>query len=332
MANDTARFTLSLKNSEGSDAFEPNCTVNFQRTDESTAAQAKGVAFPPARTFIIPAFPQEKNLFCVIRPSLYNLVQSSFFIPNGDKNQTVTLQRLPDQWTPAFPALATLPAPRFDAFRGVVANSAQVDVKHGPVLGRLDTVYDNLAGNQQILAKMALLNLYAVLNDKSDPINNRPWYRFVQQYVRIDQERFIAEADPALFDLVQNILNNLDTLGPQGFFTEASPNLHLENIPDRYHLTQDLITVKVRYEQGNVQFTMGKATTNGRNVVLLDCDMDEHANIILHTEDLFIHVFTGGTHPIDMHEYIVHHDPEVQLGYALNPAGAVAAVASGAAA
>jgi hypothetical protein len=331
MADDTARFTLSIKNAEGSVAFEPNCNVDFQRTDGSTAAQAKGVALPPSRTFIIPAFPQEKNLFCLIRPSLYSLVQSNFFIPNGNKNQTVTLQRLPDQWTPKFPALATLPAPRFDAFRGIMANSTQVDVKHGPVLGRLDTVYDNLAGNQQILAKMALLNLYAVLNDQSDPISNRPWYRFIQQYVRIDQERFVAEADPALFDLVQHILNNLDTFGSKGFFTESA-SLHLENIPDRYQLTQNLITVKVRYEQGNVQFTMGKATTDGRNVVLLDCDMDEHANIIQHTEDLFIHVFTGGTHPIDMHEYIVHHDPGVQLGYALNPAGAVAAAASGAAA
>lgn len=330
MADDTAKFALSLKNSEGSDAFDPNCIVDFMRTDGSTAAEKKG-AFPPTRSFIIPAFPQEKNLFCLIKPSLYSLVQSNFFIPSGDKSQTVTLQRLPDQWTPAFSSLATL-SQRFDAFRGIVAKSTQVDVKHGPVLGRLDTAYDNLAGSQQILAKMALLNLYAVLNDQSDPISNLPWYRFVQQYVRIDQERFIAEADPALFDLVQNILNNLDTFGRQGFFTEASPNLHLENIPDRYQLTQDLITVKVRYEQGNVQFTMGKATTNGRNVVLLDCDMDEHANIIQHTEDIFIHVFTGGTHPIDMHEYIVHHDPGVQLGYALNPAGAVAAVASGAAA
>jgi hypothetical protein len=331
MADDTARFTLSLTNAEGKPALEPNCTVDFQRTDGSTAAEARGVAFPAARTFVIPSFPQEKNLFCLIRPSLYNLVQSNFFIPNGNKNESVTLQRLPDKWTPAFAALATLPSPRFDAFRGIVANSTQVDVKHGRVLGRLDIAYDDLVDNQQMLAKMALLNLYAVLNDQNDPINNRPWYRFVQQYVRIDQERFIAETDPELFDIVQNILNNLDTFGPKGFFTESA-SLHLENIPDRYQLTQDLITIKVRYEQGNVQFTMGKATTNGRNVVLLDCDMDEHANIIQHTEDLFIHVFTGGTHPIDMHEYIVHHDPGVQLGYALNPAGAGVAAAIGAAA
>ena len=69
MADDTAKFTLNLINAEETAAFEPNCNVSFQRTNGSTAAEARGVAFPPARTFIIPAFPQEKNLFCLIRPS-----------------------------------------------------------------------------------------------------------------------------------------------------------------------------------------------------------------------------------------------------------------------
>ena len=45
--------------------------------------------------------------------------------------------------------------------------------------------------------------------------------------------------------------------------------------------------------------------------------------IRLHTEDLFIHALTGGIHPIDMHECLVHYGPGVQLGYALNLAGAV---------
>src|SRR5262249_39795910 len=187
----------------------------------------------------------------------------------------------------------------------------------------------NLASDQQILAKMALLNLYAVLSDEKEPIGNTNWFRFVQQIVRIDQERFVAEADPALFDIVETILKNLDTFKSKGYFTESA-SLHVENIPPRYTLTADLITVKVRYEQGNVQFTMSKATTNGRNVVLLDCDMDEHSNIIEHVGDLFTHVFTGGTHPIDMHEYIVHHNPGVQLGYTLNARGVAVGTGAGA--
>jgi hypothetical protein len=326
---DIARFKLKLTTAEGTPAEEPNCYVGFMRTDSTTALEAKNIAYPPDHTFRLPAWPQEQNLYCLIKPTLYQVVQSGFFRPSGDQEQAATLVRLPDQWTPEFQPLANLPASRFDFFQKLLAKSPDVDVKHGPQLGNLADAFDSLKGTQQILAKMALLNLYAVLSDETEPIDNTHWIHFVQQIVRIDQERFVAETDPDLFDLVQRILSNLGNF--KGFFTEASPNLHLENIPPAYQLTGDLITVKVRYEQGNVQFTMGKATKAGQNVVLLDCDMDEHSNLIEHTGDLFTHVFTGGTHPIDMHEYIVHHDPGVQLGYDLAPVeAAVAAAAAGA--
>ena len=44
---------------------------------------------------------------------------------------------------------------------------------------------------------------------------------------------------------------------------------------------------------------------NGVAVHLLDCDMDENRNIILHSFDLIKHLVNGGTSPISMHEYIV---------------------------
>jgi hypothetical protein len=326
---DIARFTLSLVNAEGTPAFEPNCYVGFKRTDDSTAVEAKSVAFPPDRTFLLPAWPEEGNLYCEINPSLYQVVKSGFFLPRNPNPQTVTAVRLPNRWDPVFAPFSALPQPRFAAFQRIAAASTRVDVKHGPKLGKLDTAYDNLSGDQQRLAKMALLNLYAVLSDTSEPIGNTNWFGFVQQIVRIDQERFVAEADPALFDIVTNILQNLDKFKSQGYFTEPASE-HYQNIPEEYHLSSDLITVKVRYEQGNVQFTMGKATIDGKAVVLLDCDMDEHSNIIEHTGDLFTHWFTGGTHPVDMHEYIVHKDKGVDLGYILNARGAAAAAGAGA--
>lgn len=328
---DIARLTLNLVDAEGQPAFEPNCYVGFKRTDDATAAEAKSVAFPPSRTFLLHAWPQEGNLYCQIEPTLYQLVKSNFFLPRGDKNQDVTVMRLPSQWVPDFLTSATLPQPRFAPFLQMLGKSTQVDVKHGSELGRLDSAYDSLhlAGEQQRLAKMALLNLYAVLSDEKEPIGNTNWFRFVQKIVRIDQERFVAEADEDLFKIVKQILENLDTFKSQGFFTQPA-TLHYENIPSRYTLTSDLITLKVRYEQGNVQFTMGTARSDGKDVVLLDCDMDEHSNIIEHAGDLFRHVFTGGTHPIDMHEYIVHHDRSVQLGYALNARTAAVGAEAGA--
>jgi hypothetical protein len=86
-------------------------------------------------------------------------------------------------------------------------------------------------------------------------------------------------------------------------------------------MTAPLESVKCAYEQGNVQFTVVPATNNGNKCFLLDCDMDENANLFLHLTDLFKHAFTGGTNPIDIHEYIVHHQNGVDLGYELRPIG-----------
>jgi hypothetical protein len=319
--SDRAFFTVRLMNAEGKLAEEPNCTIDFRRTDGTTVSSARHVMLPPERRFVLPAFPQERNLYCVITPSLYGIVTSRFFTPTEDKaeQEDITVLRSPDAWAPKFTSFSALPPARFSRLIQVIANSTQVDVKNGRALGRLDAAYDGLTAPAEMLAKMALLNLFAVTTDTTEPISNLNWFSFVNQIVRIDRERFVAEVDPKLFDIVQNILARMDEFKKAGFFTEPA-SLHYDNIPSRYTISGDLITVKVRYEQGNVQLTMGKVKSNGRDVTLLDCDMDEHCNIIEHTGDLFLHVFTGGTHPIDMHEYIVRKDPGIQLGYELLPA------------
>jgi hypothetical protein len=76
-----------------------------------------------------------------------------------------------------------------------------------------------------------------------------------------------------------------------------------------------MISVKRTYEQGNVQFTLGKANNQQGDCVLLDCDIDENSNLFVHATDFFKHLFTGGTNPID--EYIVPQQKGVDLGYDL---------------
>jgi len=328
---DTAKFTLQITNAEGAPAEEPDCYVGFMRPDGTTVVEAENTVFPPDRTFDVPAWPQEQNLYCLLKPSLYQVVQSGFFRPSDDTSQGVTFMRRSDQWSPTFQPMAALASPRFTPLKQVLAKSTNVDIKNGPLIGNLNDHFDTMQenGSQQMLSKMALLNTYAVLCDETEPINNTHWWPYVQQIVRIDQERIVAEADPALFDIVQTIRNNLSDFAAKGYFTEFSPVLHLANIPDQYELTDGLITIKCCYEQGNVHYTMGKATNAGRNVVLLDCEVEGHANLIEHTGDIFINMITGGTHPIDMHEYIVHHDHGVDLGYDLQPIPAGAAAAAG---
>ena len=197
-------------------------------------------------------------------------------------------------------------------------------------MGDLNQNYDTLANGAQILAKTALLNLFAVLSDEQDPESSPSvsWFSYVRRIVRIDQERFIAEVDPALFEDVQTILRKLNsTYKAQGYFTESAA-LHTANIPPQYDIEHNLmmpmITVKKKYEQGNVQLTLAALSTPRGVIHLLDCDMDEHANIVEHGFDLIKHLINGGTSPIAMHEYIVEYSAQlaggiatVDLGYQL---------------
>jgi hypothetical protein len=176
------------------------------------------------------------------------------------------------------------------------------------------------------------LNLFAVLSDEVDPVSGAPWFTFVRNFVRLDQERFSAEIDPALFENVQTIVNELSsTYKAQGFFTEPAADLplHIPNIPTKYHSDANLVqilTLKKDYEQGNVQLTVSFLRVNGVAVHLLDCDMDEHRNIVLHSFDIVNHMVTGGTNPISMHEYVVRDlaqaaangIAQIDLGYRLS--------------
>lgn len=150
----------------------------------------------------------------------------------------------------------------------------------------------------------------------------------LQEQWIVSQERFVAKVSTTFFNSIQKILANLSDPENQRFFP-GDVALHMDNIAGEFQLTAPMISAKCRYAKGNVQFTMAKATNKDGDCVLLDCDMDEHSNIIEHAGDLFKHVFTGGTHPIDIHEYIVHHQNNVDLGYALRPVnGAALAPAS----
>jgi hypothetical protein len=209
--------------------------------------------------------------------------------------------------------------------------SSSVDLKHGKPVGDLNANYDALADAAQIQGKTALLNLFSVLTDEQDPIDNVPWFTHVKKFLRLDQERFIALVEPALFENVQTILNGLN--GPfkgQGFFTEPPADLllHLGNLPPPFNDSQNIqqmITLKKDYEQGNLQLTLAHEIVAGQSFHLLDCDLDENRNIVLHSLDVVKHLFNGGTSPISMHEYIVEDSAKgsangistVDLGYQL---------------
>jgi hypothetical protein len=164
---------------------------------------------------------------------------------------------------------------------------------------------------------MALLNLFVVLNTQKDPVSTKSWFSFVKRILVIDQERFVAIVRSGMFNSIDRITKKMQDFQKQGFF-RGDVSLHLDNIPSEYQLTAPMISVKRTYEQGNVQFTMAKARNQQGDCILLDCDMDENSNLFLHAADFFKHLITGGTNPIDIHEFIVNRQEGVDLGYELH--------------
>jgi hypothetical protein len=311
------RFVLDLINAEGTTAREPNCTVEFVRLDQVTIARSQHLEFPPKHKFTLPAFPQAQNLHCVITPSLYRMVQSGFFtLKDGEeKTESAIVLRDPSQWRPDFAKWNALSA-QFEPLK-VLLDGRLLKLRHGPDVGVITpAVYDAMSSPALLLAKMALLNLFVVLSGQNDPVSGKPWLSFVKQILVIDQERFVALVDETLFASIDKISRHLSDFKKQGFFAGDSA-LHTDNIPSEYEITAPMISVKRAYNPGNVQFTMARVKNAQGDAVLLDCDMDEHSNIIEHTSDVFKHIFTGGTNPVDIHEYIVHQQPGVDLGYTL---------------
>lgn len=329
-------ISLAVKTMDGQDAQDPAVAVTVFQTQPIQKPIAHVVIANFTGEVVVnvddPAgFP---TWLVTLDMTRFDADAGFWFMPGSEANPSHTFQaiRLPNLWKPQFAPLGKLPPSRFGPLAKVIARSTDVDLKNGPPpVGDLNQSYDVMAGTAQVLAKAALLNLYAVLTDELDPIGNVPWFSYVQKIVRLDQERFIAEVDPTLFENVQTILNELNsTYRRQGYFTEppADMSLHIPNIPPAYdapHNLVEIITVKKDYEQGNVQLTLSFLRVNGQAVHLLDCDMDENRNIVLHSFDLLKHMVSGGTSPISMHEYIVEDSAQqsangiaiVDLGYTL---------------
>lgn len=329
-------FTIDVTSAEGIAAVDSSATISLRRLSGDEAFTVVVRPFNGAGLITFDPSSANATLSSVVSFDHFQDAEPQAFFANP--GQTITksfiVLRDPGAWQPQFTPLVSLTGPTFKALTDVIKVSDSVDMKDGTVLGGLETAFDQLRGVNQEYAKMALLNLYSMLSSERNPIQpytGQPWFSFVRKIVRIDRERFVAEVDQAVFDSVQHILSRQDYFGGVGFFPELSPGLHVGNFPPRYGISGagDIITVKKQCEEGNLQLTVAVSDVPGQTkTYLLDCDMDEHANLILHTFDVFlVHPFTGGTNPIDMHEVITLADSArrmnnvsaLDLGYLLQP-------------
>ena len=315
---------LELREVGGVPATDLKTRVSiFRAADNRELARQNDLQFPPNQTFRLPAFPQERNMFADITPSRYRQCKSDFFtLSDGETiKSAIKVFRRPDKWKAQFNLWADLP-PTFQDLKDILDDSPQVKLLGGSFFDSFtgDT-YDSVTDTKAVLAKAALLNLHAVLTDIKEPTTNaRPWFSFVRRIVAIGRERFLAIVDPEMAGIIRQIKDNL------GQFTDyrnTPAQNHFDdlqkNAPAGFKILKTkMFSIKNREDHGNIQLTIGPSKNpDGGDTMFLDADIDEDGRLFEHIADVFKHKFTGGTHPFDIHEFIVLANSKADLGYQL---------------
>jgi len=319
---DTGTFQLTLKNASQQPAQDPDTDVRFVRAMDNTAIlEQTGLAFPQTYDFSIPSFPAERALVCWIAPSRYRMCHSDIFTLTADQTlaRSPVVLRTPSKWNVRFTHWQDL-AGAFQPLKDVLTASKSVTVKESqqPLGNFAGDAFDDVDAAPAILAKAALLNLFAKMSKV--PVSNQPasnWFQFVRSVVVIGQERFISLVDPGMWELVNDLFQNIDRYPA---FVRADTVLHTGNVPAPYDAgVTAMVSVKSHDPHGNLQLTLAKSEdpASGNPVFLLDADIDEDLAFFLHARDLFTHVFSGGTHPYDVHEILFVTYGPMDLGYEL---------------
>ena len=312
-------FELGLLDVRSQSARDPKVRVSFFRaTDGRLIRKPMNLKFPPNRRFKLPAFPQERSLYCQITPSRFRQRTSGFFtLTDGETlRRELTVFRLPNKWRARFTRWNQLPS-HFRLLKRILKDSPSVRVRGGRSLGTFTGAnYDTVTDRKTILAKSCLLNLFAKLTVLEAPTTHEKWFSFVQEILSIGQERFIALVDPRMGQIVRRIKDDIDKFKD---YKHTPAGNHHKNMPKTYTVPKPcMFSIKSREDHGNIQLTLAPATDpQGKSVLLLDADIDESGRLFDHLVDVFKHKFTGGTQPFDIHEYLAITHPNVPLGYEL---------------
>lgn len=313
---------LSLLDVRNQPAQDPNTTVKFKRISGPAIGEVDSLVFPPTRRFQLPAFPQASNVFCDITCERFRSRKTSFFtLMDGETIiRNPTMFRDPSEWDAEFIPWNVL-SNSFLTLQDVLGRSSDIKVAGRRFDAFVGSTYDGLTEQTTILAKTALLNLYAALTAIKDPTSSsKPWFSHIDRMFIVTRERFIASVSSTMANAVQTIRDNIDQFSD---YERAPSDLHFDfmqqNMPAGYQVFKTkMFSIKSGEEHANIQLTIAPSKDpSGNDVTLLDADIDESGELIAHLLDVFMHKFTGGTHPYDIHEYLALAHPDTPLGYDL---------------
>ena len=111
----------------------PDTRLTVRRGTSQDVVKVFRTSFPPARQFVLPAFPTEQVLTPFIEPSRYRSKPLPFFTLTNGKTITrnVTVFREPSEWDPAFTKWNAL-SDRFDPLKEVLEDSPGLRVRGAP--------------------------------------------------------------------------------------------------------------------------------------------------------------------------------------------------------
>jgi hypothetical protein len=317
------KLGLTIRNTENQPALDPKTRIDVKRKDGTAILRFRELNLPLNTQLEIPAFPQESNLFCDVTPKRYRYFRTEFFTLSTSTPGTIEARamRLPQHWSARFTAWNQLSAD-FTPIKTVLENS-NVKVIKGANLGKFtENNYDAASVEKTVLAKTSLLNLFAMMSVLPEPVGERrPWFSFVDRILAIDRERFYAVVDGEMGEIVKHVKANLHKFKT---YESAGAGNHFEKLqqtlPEFRIIRSKMFSVKTDDRNGNLQLTMAPARdlATGADALLLDADIDENGDLLNHLIDvLFLNPFNGGTHPFDIHEYLVLAHPSRALGYEL---------------
>ena len=318
MAN-TGFLKLRLIDVRGQEASDAQTRVDAIRLDGRLVERFQNLRLPPSPRLKLEAFPQASNLRCEVFPKRYRGCRTGFFtLTDGqDLPYDVRVLRTPEEWQASFVAWSQLSSD-LEPLKELL-NVSRIRVIDGEDLGIFTEARYDQSGTE--LAKACLLNTFAKLMMTTEPVGGqRPWFSFVQRILSIGRERVYAIADAAMGVLVSRIREHIRDFD---HYERADHRLHFEklqeNLPEFRIFKTKMLSIKTDESLANLQLTMAPALDNeGNDVLLLDADIDEHGDLLNHLIDVvLIHPVSGGTHPFDIHEYLLRSNRNLRLGYEL---------------
>lgn len=317
------KLGLTIRNVENQPALDPDTRIDVKRKDGSAILRFNELNLPLDVQLDIPAFPQESNLLCDVTPKRYRSFFTEFFTLSTSAPRTIEARamRLPKEWGARFTSWNQL-SDDFTPIKTALENS-DVKVIKGEKLGKFsENKYDDVGVEETVLAKTALLNIFAKMSALPEPVGEqRPWFSFVDRILAIDRERFYAVVDGEMGEIVKHVIANLHNFKTyESVIADNHFEKLQETLPEFQVFRSKMFSVKTDDRNGNLQLTMAPARdlATGADALLLDADIDENGDLLNHLIDvLFVHPFSGGTHPFDIHEYLVLAHPNRALGYEL---------------